>query len=229
MELTKRMKDITGQKFGSLTAIKPVRLTKQGTVLWLFSCVCGSSTEWIGNNAAAIAKTAVNPAVPSCGCIRDARASETGTTHGYSKHPLHTAWQAMKQRCYNPNHPLYASYGGKGVTVCAAWLESSEAFIVWALSNGWEPGKHLDKDVLSDSQDTQRTYSPTTCQFLTPKKNVQYSGSRSNFLHNSKIKLTPADVLDIKQLYQSGKLNQYELATQFKVAQASIWRAIHRS
>lgn len=229
MELSKRMKDISGQKFGSLTAIKPLSLTKQGTVLWLFSCVCGNSTEWIGNNAAAIAKSATNPAVPSCGCVRDTRASETSTTHGYSKHPLHTAWQAMKQRCYNPKHPLYIAYGAKGVTVCDLWLNDATAFITWAISNGWAPGKHLDKDALSDAQSSQRMYSPETCQFILAKENTKYSSSRSNFLHNSKIKLTPADVLEVKSLYQMGRLNQYELATKFSVSQASIWRAINRS
>lgn len=229
MELSKRMKDLTGQRFGSLTAIKPVKLSKQGTVVWLFSCVCGNSTECIGNNIVVGAKIAVNPNVPSCGCIRNARASETGTTHGYSKHPLHTAWQAMKQRCYNPQHQLFATYGGKGVTVCDEWLNNAEAFITWALANGWALGMHLDKDVLSDSQKVTRRYSPTTCQFIPSKENTKYSSSRTNFLHNSKIKLTPADVLEIKDSYQNRKLNQYELATQFNVTQASIWRAINCS
>lgn len=61
MQLSKRMKDITGQKFGSLTAIKPVRLSNQGTVVWEFSCVCGKLTEWIGNNVVSVAKHASNP------------------------------------------------------------------------------------------------------------------------------------------------------------------------
>ena len=34
MELSKRMKDLTGQTFGSLTAIRPLRLSEHGTVIW---------------------------------------------------------------------------------------------------------------------------------------------------------------------------------------------------
>lgn len=229
MILSKRMNDLTGQQFGSLTAIKPVKLNKQGSLIWEFKCVCGTFTEWVGNNVVVLAKKAINPQVPSCGCVRNARAIETSTTHGYSKHPLHTTWQAMKQRCYNPQHPLFAAYGAKGVRVCTEWVNSAEAFITWSLANGWAPGMHLDKDVLSDSQNVIRVYSPTTCQFIPSKENTKYSSSRSNFLHNPKIKLTPSDVLEIKNIYKKGELNQYELATKFNVTQASIWRAIHRS
>lgn len=221
------MKDLSGQTFGSLTAIKPVGLSKQGTVIWEFVCTCGKHTEWVGNNVVCLAKTALNPAVPSCGCIRDQRASETNTTHGYGKHPLQSTWQAMKQRCYNPKHPLYANYGAKGITVCSSWLHDAESFIHWALTNGWEKGKHLDKDSFSDSQNTLRVYSPTTCQFISPRENVSYSSRRENHKHNSRIKLTPNDICEIKQLYQSKQFNQYELAERYGVKQASIWRALH--
>ena len=227
MQLSKRMKDISGQTFGSLTAIKPIKLSSQGTVIWEFLCACGKHTEWIGNNVVSIAKTAVNPEVPSCGCIRDLRSVETNTTHGYGRHPLQSIWQAMKQRCHNPHHELYSGYGGKGVVVCTEWRDNAEAFIHWALANGWEKGKHLDKDALSDSQGITRVYSPATCRFTSPKENVGYSARRANHKHNARIKLTPEDVIEIKQTYQSGHLNQYELAGIYGVKQASIWRAIH--
>lgn len=229
MQLSKRMKDITGQKFGSLTAIKPVRLSNQGTVVWEFSCVCGKLTEWIGNNVVSVAKHASNPAVPSCGCIRDQVASTTSTTHGYNKHPLQGAWQAMKQRCYNPNHPQYQMYGGKGVVVCQSWLDDSGTFIKWALANGWEKGKQLDKDAFSDSQGIARVYSPSTCRFVTASENVSYSSKRSNYKNNSRIRLTPENVSKIQALYQSKEMNQYELANLFNVSQAAIWYAIHKA
>jgi predicted DNA-binding protein (UPF0251 family) len=221
------MSNLTDRTFGSLTAIKPIRLSKDGSLVWEFRCACGNLTEWIGTSVVALSKKADNPQVPSCGCVRISRAIETNITHGYSRHPLHSTWQAMKQRCYNPKHALYALYGGKGVTICPEWLSDTYAFISWSLANGWEPGKHLDKDILSDSQNTIRTYSPTTCQFITAAENVKYSGNRSNFLHNPKIKLTPTDVLEIKQLYTVGNVDQRELANQFNVTQTTIWRAIH--
>lgn len=36
-----KIKDITGQKFGKLTAIRHVGINKQGKAVWLFSCTCG--------------------------------------------------------------------------------------------------------------------------------------------------------------------------------------------
>lgn len=30
-------------------------------------------------------------------------------------------WSSMIQRCYNPKHPAYKYYGGKGIEVCDRW------------------------------------------------------------------------------------------------------------
>lgn len=34
----------------------------------------------------------------------------------------------MIYRCHNPGHPAFAYYGGRGLTVCARWRESLDAF-----------------------------------------------------------------------------------------------------
>lgn len=39
------------------------------------------------------------------------------------------SWMKMKDRVTNPNHVHYASYGGRGITICEEWLESFEAFL----------------------------------------------------------------------------------------------------
>lgn len=39
------------------------------------------------------------------------------------------AWQAMKNRCRNPNVANYPRYGGRGISVCDAWSEGFEAFL----------------------------------------------------------------------------------------------------
>lgn len=42
-------------------------------------------------------------------------------THGLSdKIPEYFVWEAMRQRCFNPKHPKYLRYGGRGITVCLA-------------------------------------------------------------------------------------------------------------
>jgi hypothetical protein len=35
--------------------------------------------------------------------------------------PEHTAWAQVIQRCYNPKHPAWLRYGGRGITVCERW------------------------------------------------------------------------------------------------------------
>ena len=42
-------------------------------------------------------------------------------THGMSKTRPYHVWQAMLQRCNNPNNKKYHLYGGKGVQVCQKW------------------------------------------------------------------------------------------------------------
>jgi hypothetical protein len=168
--LSSHAKDLTGVRFGSLVAIKP--LGKKGrNVLWEFLCDCGSSYTSEGCWVTAQKRKATNPLAPSCGCLNRRTTKELRLTHGFSKHPLFWVWVAMRERCYNPNHPDYSKYGAKGVTICNSWKDDAGAFINWALTNGWQKGLHLDKDILSYAQGIVPTYSPTTCQFITPAEN----------------------------------------------------------
>lgn len=53
----------------------------------------------------------------------------------------------MKQRCLNPNHPRYADWGGRGITVCDEWMNDPKAYIeyVEALEHYREDGYTLDR------------------------------------------------------------------------------------
>lgn len=106
-----KAKDITGEKFGKLTAIKSIGRDAQYRRVWLLVCECGKevtrSISKIGKNA-------------SCGCWSP---TWFKTTHGQSQSGgLYITWQHMKDRCYNPNHVHYKYYGARGVTVCDRWL-----------------------------------------------------------------------------------------------------------
>jgi hypothetical protein len=37
------------------------------------------------------------------------------------KHPFHRSYYEMVYRCTRPDHPRYADYGGRGITVCPTW------------------------------------------------------------------------------------------------------------
>jgi hypothetical protein len=40
----------------------------------------------------------------------------------------HKIWNAMKQRCQNPNCDAYPNYGGRGISVCERWKDFETFF-----------------------------------------------------------------------------------------------------
>lgn len=74
--------------------------------------------------------------------------------------------RGARQRCNNPNHRNYKSYGGKGVKVCKEWQENTGAFIEWALANGYR------EDLTLDRIDNDGDYCPDNCQWITAKENA---------------------------------------------------------
>lgn len=48
--------------------------------------------------------------------------------HGLSGTAAHRSWIAMLQRCYNPKCERYASYGGRGISVCDRWRDDFRNF-----------------------------------------------------------------------------------------------------
>lgn len=105
-----KRQDITGMKWGRLTAVEETGGKKGGSWLWLFSCECGGSKTVVP----AIVK---NGNTSSCGCIRSEQLSARNTTHNMSKHPAYSNWKDMFKRCYNPNNKRYKNYSEKGIVV----------------------------------------------------------------------------------------------------------------
>ena len=58
-----KAKDITGQRFGRLKAIRPLEERRNGSVLWLCACDCGKQTSFSYNEL-------VHAGCTSCGCAR---------------------------------------------------------------------------------------------------------------------------------------------------------------
>lgn len=85
--------------------------------------------------------------------------------NSYSR--LYNIWSAMKQRCYNPNHTAYYRYGGRGIKVCKAWKDNSQAFIEWAIDHGYADGLELDRI------NNDKNYQPSNCQWITHRDNIR--------------------------------------------------------
>ncbi len=138
--LSRNARDITGQRFGRLTALGPVELGPRGGVRWLYQCECGKTTVTY-----AISKK--KPESQSCGCLRNELARARATTHGKTGTRLYKTWHGMITRCHTLNDQAYHHYGGRGIKVCDLWRESFEEFEwhVAQLPYFNEEGRSLDR------------------------------------------------------------------------------------
>lgn len=79
----------------------------------------------------------------------------------------------MIQRCGNGNHPDFAAYGGRGITVCERW-RGPGGFEAFLADMGERPvGRTLDR-----FPDRDGGYAPTNCRWATPKEQVQNSNPK---------------------------------------------------
>lgn len=148
--------EITGQKFGRLTAIKFVKKNKKGLHIWLFKCDCGKEKM-------IIKQYVLSGQVKSCGCLLAEKRIESHTVHGFYGTSIYKTWQGIKRRCYYTNFKDYKNYGARGVLVCDEWKNDFINFYNWAITNGYKEGLTIDRiDVNGD-------YEPNNCRWVTTK------------------------------------------------------------
>ncbi|SSG19164.1 Uncharacterised protein [Klebsiella pneumoniae] len=115
-------------------------------------CDCGGSLKIA---ATAIRKKAEN----NGGCQQCAKGRIGKHNYGSSRNPTYSKYQAMKQRCNNPNHVAYKNYGGRGISVCERWNDFSK-FLE-------DMGDCPDSGYSIDRIDSDGNYEPGNCKWST--------------------------------------------------------------
>lgn len=89
----------------------------------------------------------------------------------------------MRDRCYNPTHPNFVRYGGRGVTVSDRWLHSFEDFLA---DMGERPeGMTLDR------VNNDRGYFPGNCKWSTKaEQNANRRRPRPHHKHRIDVPVT---------------------------------------
>lgn len=83
--------------------------------------------------------------------------------HGYSKFPEYRLWAGIKDRCLNPRSRAYSSYGGRGIKVCDAWVNSFVRFLE-------DIGRRPSRGHTVERIDNDGNYEPANVKWATMKE-----------------------------------------------------------
>lgn len=76
-----------------------------------------------------------------------------------TKSSLYKIWRGMHMRCYSPAHSGFKNYGGRGITITAAWHDYA-AFMDWARGSGFCDGLTIER------KDNDKDYEPNNCTWI---------------------------------------------------------------
>jgi hypothetical protein len=164
-----------------------------GCSTFMATCAsCGEPRFRLARSAKQIAKDC-----PAC-------AREKRKTHKMSGTRLYTAWHNMISRTKGQVGPRFKKMY-EGVKVCEEW-KKFEPFRDWALANGYDDTKTLDRE-RGDGH-----YEPGNARWV---NTLTQSRNRSNI----KLSKECADV--IREMYSTGDYTQKQLAKMFNITPAS--------
>jgi hypothetical protein len=162
--------DLTGMVFGRLTVLAQHGLIKHIGTTWKCVCVCG-------NEKIVDRQSLKKGHVRSCGCLcRDhckalaIKRRQGGIVDG-KKTKAYGVWQALRDRCNNPNNPAYKNYGGRGITVCKEW----NSFPQFLKDMGEPPSKRS-----IDRIDNNKGYFAVNCRWATKSEQERNKRPRTH-------------------------------------------------
>lgn len=156
--------DLTGQEFGEFTVVE--FMGRDGhRKLWKCRCSCG-------NEKILPTYKITKEKVKSCGCQRG--------THKMSRTRFYGIWNAMKQRCSNPNNCEYMNYGGRGITYDPKWEDFLGFYDDMYTSYCVHSEMYGETRTSIDRIDPNKNYCKDNCTWATPLE--QSNNQRRNLL-----------------------------------------------
>ena len=161
-----------GERYGHWTILKEdghfTHPSGHRTRAFLCRCDCGTERRIrLSNLRSGITK--------SCDCPEYSARRKHGhasPTMGGGLSPTYISWVAMKNRCKNKNHPRYARYGGRGVTITPRWSK---------FENFLEDMGERPEGLTLDRIDNEMGYCKENCQWSSYKEQAMNRSSNLDY------------------------------------------------